>query len=52
MANYKISDLINALHEIASDNYEYVDILELDEDDDMPASLSLSLIHISEPTRP
>ena len=44
MANYKISDLINALHEIASDNYEYVDILELDEDDDMPASLSFSAI--------
>lgn len=44
MATYKISDLINTLHEIASDNYEYVDILELDEDDDMPASLSFSAI--------
>ena len=28
MATYKISDLINMLHEIASDNYEYVDIPE------------------------
>ena len=46
MATYKISDLINMLHEIASDNYEYVDILELDgdEDEDIPASLSFSAI--------
>lgn len=46
MATYKVSDLITKLHEIASDNYEYVDILELDgdEEEDMPVSLSFYAI--------
>ena len=42
MATYKVQDLINKLYEVASDGYEYVDIYELDgdEEDDMPVSLS------------
>lgn len=49
MATYKVQDLINKLYEVASDGYEYVDIYELDgdEEDDMPVSLSFSAISSS-----
>lgn len=44
MAAYKIIDLYNQLHEIASDGFEYVEISQLEADEDFPESLSFCAV--------
>lgn len=44
MAVYKTSDLIKRLHEILTDGYGYVDVSELEGDDEFPTSLSFSVL--------
>ena len=44
MAIYKTSDLLNMLSEIINDGYEYVEVMELDAEDDIPAALNFSAI--------
>lgn len=44
MAVYKTSDLIKRLHEILTDGYVYVDVSELEGDDEFPTSLSFSVL--------
>lgn len=44
MAVYKTSDLIQRLHEILTDGYGYVDVSELEGDDEFPTSLSFSVL--------
>lgn len=43
MAIYKTIDLLNKLHEIIEDKYEYVDVMELDADDDTPEALAFDV---------
>lgn len=47
MATYKTVDLINRLSELINDGYEYVDITELDADEEFPSCLSFSAIEDS-----
>lgn len=44
MATYRVKDLLDRLYEISQQGCEYVEIVELDadEDEDIPASLSFS----------
>ena len=44
MAIYKTSDLLDILSEIINDGYEYVEVMELDAEDDIPAALNFSAI--------
>lgn len=44
MAIYKASDLFNQISQIINDGYTYVDITELEADDEDPASLSFDVI--------
>ena len=44
MAIYKTSDLLDMLSEIINNGYEYVEVMELDAEDDMPAALDFSAI--------
>lgn len=42
MATYRISNLIDKLAEIMNDGYELVEIMELEEDGDLPTCLSFN----------
>ncbi len=44
MATYRISSLIDKLAEIMNDGYELVEIMELEEDGDLPTCLSFNAI--------
>lgn len=44
MAIYKTTDLLNQLCQIISDGYEFIDVSEFDEDDELPAGLSFEAI--------
>lgn len=44
MAIYKTTELLELLNEIITDGFEYVDIMELDGDDESHASLSVSAV--------
>ena len=44
MATYKTSDLLKLLTQIISEGYEYIDIYEIEADDDCPAALSFEAI--------
>lgn len=44
MAIYKVSDLLNRLEKIAIEGYEFVDIHELEADDEFPAALLVNAI--------
>ena len=50
MATYRISNLIDKLAEIMNDGYEFVEISELDGDDELPTCLSFSAIEYSDAT--
>lgn len=44
MATYKVKELLNTLHEIANDGYEYVEVMEIEDEDEYPPFLSFSAI--------
>ena len=44
MATYNTSDVIKQLLEILTDGYGYVDISELEGDDEFPTSLSFTVL--------
>lgn len=44
MAIYKTTELLDLLNDIIVDGFEYVDITELDHDDESPTSLSISAV--------
>lgn len=44
MAIYKISDLLDSLKSAASEGFEYVDVSEIEKDDDSLETLYLSYI--------
>lgn len=44
MATYRISNLIDKLAEIMNDGYEFVEISELEENDDFPACLNFNAV--------
>lgn len=48
MATYRISNLLDKLAEIMNDGYEFVEVLELDGDDELPTCLSFSAIEYSD----
>lgn len=44
MAIYKVSDLLDRLEHIAVEGYEFVDVRELEADDDIPTSILIDVI--------
>ena len=44
MATYRISSLIDKLAENMNDGYEFVEIMELEEDDEFPTCLSFNAV--------
>ena len=44
MAVYKVSDLLTQAQELTNDGYEYVEITELEPDEDAPACLCFEAV--------
>lgn len=44
MAIYKISEILDFMSSMSKDGYEYVEIDEMEAEDDMPACLKLSAL--------